>query len=86
MATSETPIKLEPRVATLEAKVTQLQRRLEALAPETRPWWEHVVGAFADDPDFEEAMRLGRQYRESLRPGRRSKTAKHPKPAKARNR
>jgi hypothetical protein len=26
------------------------------------------MGAFDNDPDFEEAMRLGREYRESLRP------------------
>jgi hypothetical protein len=84
LATSEIPIKLAPRVAILEAKVTQLQRKLEALAPEAKPWWQYVVGAFADDPGFEEAMLLGREYRESLRPGRRSKSAKRAKPAKAR--
>lgn len=72
MATSDTNIKLESRVAILEAKVTQLQDKLETVAPGTKPWWEYVVGAFADDPAFEEAMRLGREYRESL----------HPKPTK----
>ena len=40
MATSETPIKLESRVAILEEKVTQLQRTLEAVAPEAKPWWK----------------------------------------------
>jgi hypothetical protein len=71
MATSETPIKLESRVAILEEKVIQLQRKLEAVAPEAKPWWQNIVGAFADDPAFEEAMRLGREYRESLRPRKR---------------
>jgi len=74
MAASE----IELRVAALEAKVEELQRSLKVVAPDTRPWWEHVVGAFADDPAFEEAMRLGREYRESLRPKRatRAKSAK----------
>ncbi len=85
MAISETAIKLESRITILEAKVTQLQDKLETVAPETKPWWEYVVGAFADDPAFEEAMRLGREYRESLRP-KRHKSAKRAKPAKARKR
>lgn len=49
---------------------------------DAKPWWGHVVGAFADDPDFEEAMRLGREYRESLRPMPRSKPAKRAKSTK----
>jgi hypothetical protein len=84
MATSETPIKLESRVAILEEKVTQLQRKLEAASPEAKPWWQNMVGAFADDRAFEEAMRLGREYRESLRPRKRSKSSKRAKPARAR--
>jgi hypothetical protein len=79
MARPETPIKLEARVAVLEAKVEQLQRKLKADDPNTKPWWEDVVGAFADDPAFEEAMRLGREYRESLRPKVR------PKPRRAKS-
>ncbi len=76
---------IELRVAALEAKVEQLQQSLKAVAPDTRPWWEHIVGAFADDPAFEEAMRLGREYRESLRP-KRAKPVKRAKSTKARKR
>jgi hypothetical protein len=32
---------------------------------ETQPWWEINMGEFANDPMFEEAMELGRQYRKS---------------------
>lgn len=32
------------------------------------PWWERIVGTFRDNPEYDEAMRLGREYRESLRP------------------
>jgi hypothetical protein len=65
---------IESRVTALEAKVEELQRHLKAVAPDTRPWWENVVGVFADDPAFEEAMRLGREYRESLRPRQATRT------------
>lgn len=76
MAGSQAAVKLEPRVAALEATVEQLQRKLELVAPDASPWWGHIVGAFADDPAFVEAMRLGRKYRESLRPKPRTKAAK----------
>ena len=29
------------------------------------PWWKQHLGIFADDLAHEEAMRLGREYRES---------------------
>jgi hypothetical protein len=29
------------------------------------PWWEQRMGVFADDPIYDEAMRLGREYRQS---------------------
>lgn len=86
MAAPQPAIKLESRIAALEAKVEQLQRQVVINTPDTKPWWEHVIGAFADDPDFLEAMRLGREYRESLRPKPRAKPAKRSKSAKARNR
>ena len=86
MATPKTSVKLASRVAVLEAKVEQLQRKLKAVIPDAKPWWEHIVGAFADDPDFEEAMRLGREYRESLRPKPRSKQSNRAASAKARKR
>jgi hypothetical protein len=30
--------------------------------------WQKIVGVFADNPDFEDAVRLGRDYRESQGP------------------
>ncbi len=86
MATPETTVELEARVAVLEAKVERLQRELEAAVPDGRPWWQQIAGSFADDPAYEEAMRLGREYRESLRSKPRSKPSKGGQSAKAKKR
>ena len=59
---------VEKRLKDLETLVSQLQQRLDALHQVKDPWLETVCGAFANDPAFEEAMRLGREWRESHRP------------------
>jgi len=64
---------LEARVAALEVEVARLRARLEASEPPkdeglSKPWWRKIAGTFEGDPYFAEAMRLGREYRESLRP------------------
>lgn len=59
---------IEQRVAALEAEVTLLKQKLEAVTKPATPWWQEIYGTFADDPLYEEAMRSGREYRESLRP------------------
>lgn len=65
---SPMPEQLEKRVALLEAEVARLKRKVESdLSP--TPWWEKIAGTFADNPAYDEAMRLGREYRESLRSG-----------------
>ena len=67
-------MKLKDRVAALEAEVARLKRKLEK---DSKPWTEKIAGIFANDPAFEKAMRLGREYRESLRPkSRKTKKSK----------
>ncbi len=60
-------IELEVRVAALETEIAQLKRQLKKPARSREHWVDAVYGAFASDPDFLEAMRLGRRYRQSLR-------------------
>ena len=57
--------KIEERLAALEREVADLKRKLPSTEPVVKPWWEITAGIFADDPAFEEAMELGRQYRKS---------------------
>jgi hypothetical protein len=61
-------VELERRVAVLEAEVARLKERVEGPSTSPQRWWEKIAEKFADDPAFDEAMRLGREYRESLRP------------------
>ena len=58
---------IEERLAALEEKVARMIGEQEQATPEV-PWWESISGTFADSPDYDEAMKLGRAYRESLRP------------------
>ena len=59
--------RLEERVAALEAEVAKLKRKLEE-RDLIAPWWEQIAGTFQNDLLYERAMRLGQQYRQSLRP------------------
>ncbi len=58
----------EERLAILEAEVARLKAIVEKGDQSTRPFFRSLAGSFANDPAFDEAMRLGREYRESLRP------------------
>lgn len=57
---------LEKRVLQLEQEVSLLKS--QAAGQSDRPWWERIAGKFENDPAFDEIVRLGREYRNSLRP------------------
>jgi hypothetical protein len=72
-----TKVQLERRVHALEGQVARLKAELEELRGPEVPWWQKISGSFADDPEaFREAMRLGREWRESFRPKKRSSKKK----------
>ncbi|ELP54407.1 hypothetical protein O53_3226 [Microcystis aeruginosa TAIHU98] len=52
---------LEIRLAALEAEVALLKRLLPTV--NETPWWEKIVGTFAEDLAYEEAMQFGQEYR-----------------------
>jgi hypothetical protein len=59
-------LSLEERIAVLEAEVARLKRARVETVQASGPWWERRFGAFKDDPAYDEAMRLGAEYRKSL--------------------
>jgi hypothetical protein len=66
---------LEARVVALEKEVKQLRAHLRT--PTEQPhWWHDAAGRFENDAVFDEIVRLGKEYRDSLRPGQRKKTRK----------
>jgi len=54
---------IEQRLRALEQEVAHLKGRLDGPLP-TERWWETVSGAFAGVEAYQEAMELGRQWRE----------------------
>ena len=54
---------------TLEKRVTELEKKVAELIAQPirsnrKKDWRRTVGIFRNDPEFEEAVRLGRKYRE----------------------
>jgi hypothetical protein len=62
-----TVAELEVRLVALEKVVSTLQARVEQASGPGRHWWHEEAGRFANDPVFDEIVRLGREYRESQR-------------------
>jgi hypothetical protein len=61
------PIDWETRLESLEADVKEIKTMLQAQQKPEEPWWESVVGAFADDPVYAEIRRLTEEISEKER-------------------
>ena len=58
-------VSVEERLSALEKELAQLKQQLAKDKSQTAlPWWEKIAGTFADSEEYEEAMRLGREYRD----------------------
>lgn len=59
---------LEDRVTILEQELALLKQQLQTDKPQaTEPRWKQIIGVFKNDPLFDEAERLGREWREAQR-------------------
>ena len=58
----------EDRLATLEAEVAQIKSLLGVAYP-PQNWLDRVVGSMSQYPDFQEVLRLGREFRQADRCG-----------------
>ncbi len=59
---------LEERVEQLESKLQQMQEQLAQQTSVKKQGWRWFVGIDADNPHFEEAVRLGQEWRNADRP------------------
>lgn len=63
-------LKIEERIKNTESipesEDTEFESKTE-INSSSSPWWEEISGTFADNSVYDEAMRLGRKYRNSLR-------------------
>jgi hypothetical protein len=64
---SMTSTKLEKRVAALEEELARRKSKVETAEP-AKPWWERIAGTCEGAPVYEKAMKMGREYRQSLDP------------------
>lgn len=57
---------LEERLSAVETELRQLKQQLAVKStPSADVGWQKVFGSFADSEGFDEAVRLGREYREA---------------------
>ena len=57
---------VEERLAAVEQQLIELKRRLPSQT-DGKSWVERIAGTFNEDPDFDEIVRLGREFRESVK-------------------
>jgi hypothetical protein len=58
-------LSVEERLSAVEQQLADLKRRISM--NDGRSWIERIAGTFKDDPDFNEIVRLGREFRESVK-------------------
>ena len=60
-----TTAQMEKRLTAVEEELAKLKAQIAAATPNPNNWVEAIAGTFANDPIFDEAMRLGRKWRKS---------------------
>jgi hypothetical protein len=72
-----TAAQVESRLSALEQEVARLKAQVAMAPSRAHNWVEAIAGTFADDPIFEDAMRLGRKWRQAQRPRGRHTRSSH---------
>ena len=57
---------VEERLSALEQELRELKQQV-TVQHEQRSWIEQIAGTFKDDAEFEEIVRLGREFRKAVR-------------------
>jgi hypothetical protein len=61
-----TNTELENRILILETEMALMKSKIEKKNDQEKPWYRQIP-KFGGNPAYEEAMKLGREYRESQR-------------------
>lgn len=57
---------LEQRVSALETELSEIKQILAESSQLKSPWWLKVAGSFEQDPNFDEVVKLGQEWRKSV--------------------
>ena len=57
---------VEDRLTAVEQQLADLKRRLPS-RNDGKSWVERIAGTFKDDPNFDQIVRLGREFRKSVK-------------------
>ncbi len=59
---------IEVRMSALEQELERLKGAMESssMSLDERPWWVKIAGSCADNPLFDEAVRYGQEWRNSV--------------------
>lgn len=57
---------IESRIVVLEKEISSLKTKFTQIE-NGEPWWKQRIGLFESDPSHEEAMKLGRKWRDDQR-------------------
>lgn len=67
IASRSTMMSIEERLAKIEEELAELKRRLSEPSQQTAWYWK-VAGSMAAYPEFQEVVRLGREFRKADSP------------------
>ena len=78
------PANLETRLEQLEADVKEIKALLQTQQEPKKPWWEEMIGVFANDPVADEVRKIVEENRQrERRQARRKPVRKKKQPAGA---
>lgn len=57
---------IEERLTNIEQDLAEMKRLFTVQQDKKKSWIEEISGTFKDDPDFDEIVKLGQQFRTSV--------------------
>ena len=54
---------IETKFKVLETELALLKQKVQEIEKPKEAWWNNIPNVFNNNPAYEEAMRLGREYR-----------------------